>query len=103
MFSETCGPLAGVEIGSAFSTTTTHQYDNSLLYDAHQPLIDRRSSDNVAMLKDFKWDATSTRRSETPLVCDAGRQGLIFLLNLLTCLYYFVMCDKFYSFNTRKN
>lgn len=77
MFSETCGPLAGVELSSAFSTTTTHQYDSS--YDAHQPLIDRRSSDNVAMLKDFKWDAS--RRSETPLVCDAGRQGLI-LLNL---------------------
>lgn len=72
MFSETCGPIAGVEIGNAFSTTTTHQYDSS--YDAHQPLIDRRSSDNVSMLKDFKWDAS--RRSETPLVCDAGRQGL---------------------------
>uniref|UniRef100_A0A336MMJ4 CSON003434 protein n=1 Tax=Culicoides sonorensis TaxID=179676 RepID=A0A336MMJ4_CULSO len=63
---EKCGPLAGV-LENYSADTTTHQCE----YDAPQPLVDRRTSDHVAMLSDFKW--ANNRRSQTPLF-DAARQ-----------------------------
>lgn len=58
-----------------YSAETSHQFE----YDAPQPLVERRTSDHVAMLSDFKW--ADNRRSQTPIF-DAARQGLVFMCDM---------------------